>query len=101
MIDLAIWITILGVIATYISLIIGILSYRHNQLLLKDINKNQEKQIKILKRQVKRLVKGQPKNEQIEREKLELKRKEQENKEKWKQVDAIFKTIKFFKDFEN
>lgn len=107
MIDTNIWIAIIGLIATVISLIIGILSYRHSlkqsyksQLLLEDINKNQEKQIKILRRQVKRLEKGQPKNEQLEREKLELNRREQENKEKWKQVDTIFKTIKLFRDLE-
>jgi hypothetical protein len=108
MLDLAIWIAIIGLIATVISLMIGIISLWYNlkqsyksQEYLKQITKNQSKQISILKKQVKRLEKGHPKNEQLEREKLELKRKEQENKEKWKQVDAIFKTIKFFRDLKD
>jgi len=107
MIDIGIWIASIGLFVTVISLIVGIISLRHSlkqsfesHLLLKNIIKNKDKQIKILKRQVKRLEKGQPKNEQIEREKLELKRKEQENTEKWKQVDTIFKTIKLFADLE-
>ena len=108
MIDIAIWITIIGLIATVVSLIIGIISLRHSlkesyksQILLKEISKNQSKQIKILQKQVNRLDKGKPINEQIEREKLEIKRREQENKEKWKQVDTIFKTIKMFANLED
>ena len=107
MVDLTIWIAIVGLIVTVVSLIIGIISLRHtlkqsykSQILLKEISKNQSKQIKILRKQVNRLEKGKPINEQIERENLELKRKEQENKEKWKQVDTIFKTIKLFADLE-
>ena len=108
MIDIGIWIALIGLIVTVAGLIIGIISYRYSlkqsyksQSLLKDIIKNQEKEIKILRRQVKRLDKGKPKNEQLEREKLELKRREQENKEKWKQVDTIFKTIKLFVNLED
>ena len=107
MVDITISIATIGLIVTVVSLIIGIISLKHNlkqsyksQLLLTKITENQSKQIKILQKQVNRLEKGKPINEQIEREKLELKRREQDNKEKWKQVDTIFKTIKFFTDLE-
>lgn len=108
MIDINIWIAIIALIVTVISLIIGIITLRHSlkqsyksQSLLKKITENQSKQIRILKKHVKLLEKGKPKNEQIEKEKLEIKRKEQENKEKWKQVDTIFKTIKLFADLDD
>ena len=108
MVDINIWVALIGLFVTVISLIIGIISLRHSlkqsyksQLLLRKITENQSKQIKILHKQVNRLEKGKPINEQIEREKLEIKRRGQENKEKWKQVDAIFKTIKFFADLED
>ncbi len=108
MVEINIWIAIIGLIIMVVSLIIALFSLRYNlkqsyksQLLLTKITENQSKQIKILQKQVNRLEKGKPTNEQIEREKLELKRREQENKEKWKQVDAIFKTIKFFTELED
>ena len=108
MIELSIWIAIVGLVVMVISLIIGLVSLRHNlkqsyksQLLLTKITENQSKQIKILQKQVGRLDKGGTNKELFEREKLELKRREQENKEKWKQVAAIFKTIKLFADLDD
>ena len=106
--ELGIWITIAGLIIGIVSLIIMVISLRHDikqslksQKYLSDIVKNQRKQIKIYQKQVERMSKVAPDKRILDREKLELKRREQENKEKWKQVDAIFKTIKLFADLED
>ena len=101
MTDLIGWIAI---IIGFASLIVGIftLGYQLQQSLksqkyLSDIAKNQSKQIKILKKQVERMSKNMPENTQLQREKLELKKREQEAKENWKKFDAIIKTIRLFK----
>lgn len=107
MTEINVWIALIGLVIMTLSLLLGIMHLRktlkqsyESQLLLSKISKNQSKQIKILKKQLDRLEKGKPINEQLEKEKLELKKREQENKEKWKQVNTIFKTLKFLSEVD-
>jgi len=99
MADLTSWVAI---IIGFAGLIVGVFTLSHqlkqsikSQKYLSEIIENQSKQIKILKKQVSRLSKGLPDKILLEKERIELKRREQENKEKWKQYNAFIKTVKF------
>ena len=102
MTDLTSWIAI---IIGFAGLVVGVFTLSHqlkqsikSQKYLSEIIENQSKQIKILKKQVGRLSKGLPDTTLLEKERLELRRREQENKEKWAQYNAFIKTIKFLTD---
>ena len=101
MTDSGVWIAIVSLFVGLAGLLVGLLSLRHANMSLKgqgylaDLSKNQGKQIKIIKKQLERMNKAMPEKIILEREKLEQKKGEQDNKEKWKQYNAFIKTIKF------
>ena len=104
MVESSVLISIVSFFVGFASLLVGALSLRYaikslkGQKYLADLSENQEKQIGIVKKQINRMNKITPEKIILEREKIELKKREQETKEKRQQLNAFYKTIKFFKD---
>lgn len=93
--EMEIWIALIGLIVTVITLLISIIKLWLDLKKSKETQKVLSEMMNLYRKEVELLQRGLPEQIAIQRERLALEKEIHEAKEKWKQLEALGKIAKF------